>query len=285
MENAIELKNVCKRYGSFALQDVSFAVPQGCIVGLVGENGAGKSTLIRMMLGACRPDSGEINVLGGRAAISSAFAKVKQEIGVVLDEACLPDELNVQQTAGFMAGIYNGWDQALFDAYVNRFALPLNKPVKQFSRGTKMKLAIACALSHGARLLVLDEATGGLDPVVRDDVLDVLNEYTREESRSVLMSSHIVSDMEKICDYIVFVHEGRIMLCEEKDVLLEKYAVLRLSQEEYEALDSRCVLRVMKSCGAVCVLALRGQLRGEYVAERAGIEEIMLLLTKGEALT
>jgi len=283
MENAIELKNVCKRYGSFALQDVSFAVPEGCIVGLVGENGAGKSTLIRMMLGACRLDSGEISVLGERAGMSSAFTKVKQEIGVVLDEACLPDELNVPQTAGFMAGIFRGWDQALFDSYVNRFALPMDKPVKQFSRGTKMKLAIACALSHGARLLVLDEATGGLDPVVRDDVLDVLNEYTREEGRSVLMSSHIVSDLEKICDYIVFVHEGKILLCEEKDELLEKYAVLRLSQKEYEALDARCVLRVKKSCGSVSALVLRSELRGEYKAEHVGIEEIMLLLTKGEA--
>ena len=283
MEHAIELKHVCKHYGSFALQDVSFSVPQGCIVGLVGENGAGKSTLIRMMLGACRPDGGEIIVLGERAGMSSAFTKVKQEIGVVLDEACLPDELNAQQTAGFMAGIYREWDQALFDAYAKRFDLPANKPVKQFSRGTKMKLAIACALSHGARLLVLDEATGGLDPVVRDDVLDVLNEYTREEGRSVLMSSHIVSDLEKICDYIVFVHEGKILLCEEKDELLEKYAVLRLSQKEYEALDARCVLRVKKSCGCVSALVLRRELRGEYKAEHVGIEEIMLLLTKGEA--
>ena len=281
MENAIELKNVCKRYGSFALQDVSFAVPEGCIVGLVGENGAGKSTLIRMMLGACHPDSGEVVTMGQRAGRGAAFTKIKQEIGVVLDEACLPDELNAQQTARFMAGIYREWDQVLFDAYVKRFDLPVNKPVKQFSRGTKMKLAIACALSHGARLLVLDEATGGLDPVVRDDVLDVLNEYTREEGRSVLMSSHIVSDLEKICDYIVFLSRGRVLLVEEKDAIAEKYALLTLSEAEYAQLDKACVLRVMRSRGAVRVLALREKM-GDMPCERTTIEDAMLLLEKGE---
>ena len=281
---AVQLAGVCKRYGDFALQDVSFSLPTGCVLGLIGENGAGKSTLMRMMLGCCAPDSGSVRVLGQEAGASREFAALRNDIGVVLDDACLPEELTVAQTARMMRGIYTGWDDKVFDALARRFALPGDKVVRQLSRGTRMKLALACAMSHGARLLVLDEATGGLDPVVRDDVLDLLNDFTREESHSVLISSHIVSDLEKICDYIVFLHEGRVLLADEKDALAERYAMLTLGEGELATLDSGCALRVLRSHGAVRALVLRERLPAGLQAERCAIEDIMLLLTKGEEL-
>ena len=186
--NAIELKQVKKRYGDFALNDVNICLPQGCVLGLIGENGAGKSTLIRMMCGMCKPDGGEVVVLGERAGRSAAFTRVKQDIGVVLDEACLPDELTAPQIAQCMRGIYTHWDDEVFGGFMRRFALPEDKAVRHYSRGMKMKLAIAAAMSHHAKLLLLDEATSGLDPVVRDDILDVFNEFTRQEDHSVLIS-------------------------------------------------------------------------------------------------
>lgn len=282
--NAIECKDICKRYGGFALEDVSFVLPQGCVLGLVGENGAGKSTLIRMMLGACRADSGSVNVLGSEVSRGADFARVKQDIGVVFDEACLPEELNAAQIGRTMKGVYARWDQQAYEGYVERFALPRNKLVKDYSRGMKMKLALAAAMSHRAKLLVLDEATGGLDPIVRDEILDLFNEFTRDETHSILLSSHIVSDLEKICDYIVFLHEGRVLMAEEKDALDEKYAVLTLLEEDAAALDPACVLRTMRSRGVVHLLIRRDRLPVGMPAGRTSIEDIMLLLTKGEAL-
>lgn len=280
--NAIDIKGVGKRYGDFVMQDVSLTLPEGCVLGLVGENGAGKSTLIRMILGACRPESGSVRVLNHPADMSAAFAGVKQDIGVVLDEACLPEELTARQTGNFMKHLYARWDEAAFEGYLKAFALPQNKVIKEYSRGMKMKLAISVAMSHGARLLVLDEATSGLDPIVRDEILDLFNEFTRDETHSILLSSHIVTDLEKICDYIVFLHEGRVVMAEEKDALLEKYALLTLSEADYAALDPGAVLRVMRVHGVVRVLALREGLPDGMAIDRTGIEDIMLLLTKGE---
>ena len=282
--NAIELSHVGKRYGDFALEDVNLTLAQGCILGLVGENGAGKSTMIRMILGACRPDSGTVTTLGCDTANADALADVRQDVGVVLDEACLPDELTAAQTGRFLCGIYKNWDASAFDAYVKRFDLPPAKLVKEYSRGTKMKLAIAVAMSHDAKLLVLDEATGGLDPIVRDEILDVFNEFTRDETHAILISSHIVSDLEKICDYIAFLHKGRLLLVEEKDALMDKYAVLQLTEAGYAALPAGCALRVLRAHGAVRVLALRALLPADVPAGHTAIEDIMLLLTKGDAV-
>lgn len=283
-QNAIEVDHITKRYGDFALQDVCFALPQGCVLGLVGENGAGKSTLIRMMLGACKPDGGRMRVLGEEAGQSAAFISAKQDIGVVLDETCLPEELTGEQMGMFMRHIYKDWDDALFAQYLQRFGLTGSKVIKDYSRGTKMKLGIAAALCHNAKLLVLDEATSGLDPIVRDEMLDLFNDFTRDETHSILISSHIVTDLEKICDYIVFLHKGRVILCEEKDMLMEKYAILTLDEAQYAALDRAAVLRVQRAHGAVRVLALRDRLHADVNIQRAGIEDIMLLLTKGETV-
>ena len=284
---AIEVKGACKRYGDFEMKDVSLALPQGCVLGLVGENGAGKSTLIRMILGACRPDAGEVVTLGQRADSGAAFAKTRQDIGVVLDEACLPQEMKAMQIGRMMAGLYQSWDMGAYEGYIRRFGVPTDKEVKTFSRGTKMKLAIATAMSHRAKLLVLDEATGGLDPIVREEMLDLFNEFTREEDHAILISSHIVTDLEKICDYIVFLHEGRVLMADEKDALSERYAVAALDETAFARLRASApgaILRVMRSYGAVRTLLLREAVGEELPLERTSIEDIMLLLSKGEEI-
>ena len=282
--NAIELKQVKKRYGDFALNDVNICLPQGCVLGLIGENGAGKSTLIRMMCGMCKPDGGEVVVLGERAGRSAAFTRVKQDIGVVLDEACLPDELTAPQIAQCMRGIYTHWDDEVFGGFMRRFALPEDKAVRHYSRGMKMKLAIAAAMSHHAKLLLLDEATSGLDPVVRDDILDVFNEFTRQENHSVLISSHIVSDLEKICDYVVFMHKGNVILSEEKDRLLEKYALLAMERAQYDAMPKEGVRRMLDAHGTVRVLMEREYVPHGMPLERLGLEDMMLMIEKGEEI-
>ena len=182
-----------------------------------------------------------------------------------------------------MRGIYANWDDAAFLSLCARLELPKGKKVKDFSRGTKMKLAIAVALSHKAKLLVLDEATGGLDPVVRDEILDLFNDFTREEEHAILLSSHIVTDLEKICDYVVFLHKGRILLAGEKDELLERYALLNMTHEDYAALDKRGVVRVMDGHGGVRVLTERQAVPRGAQTERLGLEEMMLMLEKGES--
>lgn len=282
--NAIELKQVKKRYGDFALNDVNLTLPQGCVLGLIGENGAGKSTLIRMMCGMCKPDGGEVVVLGERAGRSAAFTRVKQDIGVVLDEACLPDELTAPQIAQCMRGIYTHWDDEVFGGFMRRFALPEDKAVRHYSRGMKMKLAIAAAMSHHAKLLLLDEATSGLDPVVRDDILDVFNEFTRQEDHSVLISSHIVSDLEKICDYVVFIHKGNVILSEEKDRLLEKYALLAMERAQYDVMPKEGVRRMLDAHGTVRVLMEREYVPHGMPLERLGLEDMMLMIEKGEEI-
>ena len=229
--NAIEIKNLSKYYRGFSLGNLNLTLPRGCIMGLVGENGAGKSTTIRMILGLTRPDGGEITVFGKKMDQA-----LKQEIGVVLDEPGYPNCMNARQIGKMLAGIYRNWEKDTFAGYLTKLNIPENKPFKDFSKGMKMKLCLAAALSHGAKLLILDEATSGLDPVVRDDILDILNDFTRDEGNSVLISSHIVSDLEKICDYIAFLHRGKLMLCREKDELLNEYAFVQGAPEEIDGL-------------------------------------------------
>ena len=229
--NAIEIRNLTKHYVGFSLENLNLTLPSGCIMGLVGENGAGKSTTIRMLLGMARPDSGEITVFGQKMD-----AGLRERIGVVLDEPGYPGCMTAAQIGKMLAGLYEGWEKDTFEGYLTRLHIPENKPFRDFSKGMKMKLCLAAALSHGAKLLILDEATSGLDPVVRDELLDIFNDFTRDEGNSVLISSHIVSDLEKICDYIAFLHRGKLMLCREKDELLNEFAFVQGSKEEIDAL-------------------------------------------------
>ena len=231
--NAIEIKNLTKHYRGFSLENLNLTLPSGCIMGLVGENGAGKSTTIRLLLGMSRPDCGEITVFGQKLTPA-----LKEQIGVVLDEPGYPGCMTAQQIGSMLSGIFRGWEQKTYDNYLHKLRIPVNKPFRDFSKGMKMKLCLAAALSHGAKLLILDEATSGLDPVVRDELLDVFNDFTRDEGNSVLISSHIVSDLEKLCDYIAFLHRGRLMLCREKDELLNEFAFVQGSREEIDTLPT-----------------------------------------------
>lgn len=279
--NAIELKHVNKSFGSFAVRDLSLAVPAGTICGLVGENGAGKSTTIRLLMGALEPDSGSRTVLGVDAG-SPEFLAVKEDIGVVLDEAYFPETLTAAQVGKVMARTYRRWDSSVYEKYLTRFDLPRNKQFKDFSRGMKMKLAIAVALSHSPKLLVLDEATAGLDPIVRDEVLEIFNEFTREEDHSILISSHILSDLEKLCDYIAFLHQGRLLFCEEKDTLLEQYGILTDSAEQADALQPEAIVaREPNGYGGVRCLVRRDLAPAGFQLEKPSVEDIILFLVKG----
>ena len=280
MNNAIEIRNLSKRYPGFTLEDVSFNLPSGCVLGLVGENGAGKSTIINLLMNAVRRDGGEMRVLGCDPA-DPDFIRTKQDIGVVLDEAHFPELLTALDVNKMMRSCYARWDEALYRSYLARFDLPEKKPFKDYSRGMRMKLAIAVALSHGAKLLILDEATGGLDPMARDEMLDILNEFTREEDHSILISSHIVSDLEKICDSIAFVHKGRLLFCEEKDKLMEEYALLKLSRADFEAVPPEAVVSLRENPYGVEVLVRRELVNEALTPERATLEEIILFFVKG----
>ena len=279
--NAIELSHVTKHFPGFTLQDLSLTVPSGTICGLVGENGAGKSTTIRLLMEALRPDSGRCTVLGADSA-APEFLSLKEDIGVVLDEAYFPESLNALQVGGVMAKTYRRWDGKQYQNYLTRFGLPEKKPFKDFSRGMKMKLAIAVALSHSPRLLVLDEATAGLDPIVRDEVLEIFNEFTREEDHSILISSHILSDLEKLCDYIAFLHQGRLLFCDEKDRLLEEYGIFVGTADQVNSLqDGAVVARENSSFGGVRCLVKRALVPAGWALERPTVEDIVLFLVKG----
>ena len=273
--NAIELRDLEKHYRDFDLR-ISLTLPQGCILGLVGENGAGKSTTIRMLLGMTRPDGGSVQVLGKAQAD-------KEEIGVVLDETAFPECLTAKQVGKVMAGIFRSWDKAAYEGYLKKLGLPESKSFKEFSRGMKMKLSIAVALSHHPRLLVLDEPTSGLDPVVRDEVVELFADFARQEDHSVLISSHIVSDLEKLCDYVAFLHKGRLLLCEERDALREEYGLAQLSKADFEALDPAAVVGSRRSPYGVSAILRRSEAPAGMQLEPVSIEDLFILMVKEDA--
>ena len=279
--NAIEIKGLEKRYDGFRLGSFDLTLPSGCIMGLVGENGAGKSTTIKLIMNAIGRDAGEISVLGVDNR-SAEFRDVKEDIGVVLDEAYFPEVMSARNVGKVMALTYKNWDAAAFEGYLKKFSLAPDKIFKDYSRGMRMKLAIAAALSHGAKLLILDEATSGLDPMARDELLDIFNDFTRDENCSILLSSHIVSDLEKICDYIVFLHRGRLVLCEEKDRLLEEYALVRLPEERLSELSEESIISRRASGYATEALVLRGGIPAAIPTEHTSLEDIILFLAKGD---
>lgn len=217
--NALEVKGLTKSFRTFTLRDVTFTLPMGSALGLVGENGAGKSTTIALLMGLLPRDGGEVSVLGCDCA-DEDFTAHKEYIGVVFDEACFPEGITAEQVDRIEKNIYKNWDSEAYFAHLKRFDLPRNLAFKQFSRGMKMKLSLAAALSHHAKLLLLDEATGGLDPIARDELLDELKEFIADGEHAILLSSHIVSDIEKLCDSVAFLHRGTLKFCESRDGLL-----------------------------------------------------------------
>lgn len=277
--NAIEISGLRKSYGDFTLGDISFCVPEGSILGLVGENGAGKSTTIKLIMNTISRDAGTVRVLGTDNT-SPSFSEVKEDIGVVLDEAYFPEVISAKNVDSVMKHTYKRWDSEKYKQYVSRFRLPETKPFKEYSRGMKMKLAIAVALSHDPKLLVLDEATSGLDPMIRDEILDIFNDFTRDPGRSILLSSHIVSDLEKICDYIAFIHNGRLMLCEEKDRLLEEYAVVKTSPSELEDIPESAIVGKKISKYSAEALVRRGEISPAFTTEHCTLEDIILFLAR-----
>lgn len=277
--NAIELNGITKSYPGFTLDQVSFSLPMGTIMGLVGENGAGKSTTLKLIMDAIQADSGTVSVLGVSNQ-SQEFFQVKQDIGIVLDEAYFPEILQAKELESILKATYTRWNSEQYHQYLERFQLPMEKRIQEYSRGMKMKLAIAAALSHDPKLLILDEATSGLDPMVRDEVLDLFNEFTRDETHSVLLSSHIISDLEKICDYITFLHKGKLLLCEEKDLLLERYGVVKLSEEAFAALPEAAVVRQKKTHYGYEALVLKDQIHESFPLEMTTLEDIILFLAK-----
>ena len=278
--NAIEIKGLTKQYQGFRLGSYDLTLPSGCILGLVGENGAGKSTTIRLIMDAITRDAGTVTVLGVDNQ-SPEFAAVKEDIGVVLDEAYFPEVLSAANVGKIMACTYRRWDMEKYRGYLSRFDLDDRKLIRDYSRGMRMKLAIAVALSHDPKLLILDEATSGLDPMVRDEILDIFNEFTRDPGHSILLSSHIVSDLEKICDYIAFLHKGKLMLCEEKDQLLEEYALVHLSAERFADLPEDSIVGRKNGRFGVEALVLRSRVPQDLPVEHTNLEDIILFMAKG----
>ena len=276
--NAIELNGLTKHYKDFTLDGVTLTLPCGCIMGLIGENGAGKSTTIKLLLGMLRSDGGTVHLLGKDQ--SEALPLALEEVGVVLDEPGISGCLTPKQVGEIMSGIYRNWDATAYENYLRRLSLPEGKKYKEFSRGMKMKLGIAVALSHHPKLLVLDEVTSGLDPVVRDEVLDIFSEFTRNAENAVLISSHIVSDLEKICDYIAFLHKGKLMLCEEKDRLLEQYAIVRCSAEELGNIDSGAVIGKKQSAYGAEAIVLREAIPSGLSVSPVDLEQLFIFMVK-----
>ncbi len=278
--NAIEIKGLCKSYKDFRIDGLNLTLPGGCVVGLVGENGAGKSTTIKLILNLIKKDAGTINVLG-RDNVKE-LKQVSDSIGVVFDECCFPQELNAIQLGKILRNLYSKWDDEKYFELLQRFDLPLKKKIKSFSRGMKMKISIAAAMSHNASLLILDEATSGLDPVVRDEIVDMLMDFTKEEDHSILISSHIVSDLEKLCDYIAFMHKGRLMLFEEKDRLSSEYGLVFCSDEQFGTLPVGSVLGMRRTEYGTEAVMRKSDIPQGFRTSEIDIEKLFIYMSKGE---
>ncbi|MDE5605559.1 MAG: ABC transporter ATP-binding protein [Eubacterium sp.] len=275
--NAIEVKNLSKHYKGFTLENISFTLPSGCIMGLVGENGAGKSTTIKLLLDMIQKSRGEIKLFG-----KPINKYTLEDIGVVIEEDGMPGIFNAREINSIFDNIYLQWNSEIFFELLDKFNLPVNKKIKKFSKGMKMKLNIAIALSHDAKLLILDEATSGLDPVVRDEILDIFNEFTRDENHSILISSHIVSDLEKVCDYIAFMHNGRLILCEEKDELLNNYSIIQCDESTINEIDKADILSIRKSNYAVKAVIKSSAVTDNMISAPISLEDLFVYMIRGQ---
>lgn len=282
LTNAIEIRGLTKHYKGFSLENLNLDLPAGCVLGLVGENGAGKSTTIRLTMDALERDGGTVTVLGVDNK-SREFHAIKEDIGVVLDETFVPEILSAKQLGRIMAGSFKNWEQDTYEGWLKRLDLPEDKRFKDYSRGMTMKLGIAAALSHGAKLLLLDEATGGLDPMVREELLEVFADFAAEDGHAVLLSSHIVSDLERICDYIAFLHKGKLVMCEEKDVLLDRYGILKCSREQLKNIPEEAVHGKRVGTYGVEALVEREFMPRDVVIDRPTLEDIILYMVKAES--
>ena len=285
MNSALTVSGLTKRYEGFTLADISFEVPQGTITGLIGENGAGKSTTLHSILGLVHRDGGEISILGAPA--EGLQPEARENIGVVFDGTNFSEELTPKRLNKVLKGVYSSWDEGYFLALLNKLSLPVSKKIKSFSKGMKAKLSIAAAFAHHPKLLILDEATSGLDPVMRDDMLDMFLEFVQDEENSILLSSHITSDLEKVADHIIFLHEGRLIFSKPKDELLENYGIVKCGAAQFEAIDGQDIITCRKQEYEWQVLVSdRNSAQKRYpnaMVIPASIDEIMLLYVRGNA--
>lgn len=279
--NAIEIQGLAKKLGSFELGPLTLNIPRGCFVGLIGENGAGKSTTIKLLHGILEATAGHVTVLGHDPAKDNPAYKAR--VGFVFDDLYLPETFKLKHVERFNRLLYGeAWQPDTFWGLAKRFDLPDKKWIKKYSRGMKMKLGMACALSHRAELLILDEPTSGLDPVVRDDVLDIILDFMQDETHSVLFSTHILSDLQKAADYIAFIHNGQLLMMEAKDELSEKYALLHASAEQLAAIAPDAILGRRRTEFGDTVLVKRDRVPAGFDLERPSIEDVMVYLIKGE---
>lgn len=283
MDAIIQVENLTKQYTDFKLDHVSFSIPKGTIMGLIGENGAGKSTTIKAMLDLINKDDGEVTFWGKKLSSSK---QLKEDIGVVFDGINFYETLTPIKVGKISSAAYKQWDERLYRDYLKRFRLPADKEIKTLSKGMRMKLCIAVALSHKPKLLILDEATSGLDPVMRDDMMDVFLEFVQDENHSILMSSHITTDLEKVADYITFIHEGKVLFCKTKDELRYHYGIIRCGAGVFDQIDKEEILAFRKDDYQWNVLvADKEKARKKYktaVVDDATIDDILLLYVKGE---
>ncbi len=284
MENALEIKSLNKRYKDFSLKNVSFSLPEGYIMGFVGQNGAGKTTTIRSILNMARIDSGEIKILGMDSVNETHL--LKQKVGVVFDDICFAEHLNVKQIESQLKGFYSEWDSNKYFGLIERFKLPLKSPVGKFSRGMKMKFMVTTALSHNADLLILDEPTSGLDPVARDELMDILADYISDDNKSVLFSTHITADLERIADYITILNNGKVWFTGTKDEIMEKYVILK-GDENYltENIKKKIIGFHSYKNGFEAMLPTEflNELPEEIEYEKANIDEILVYMSKEAA--
>ncbi len=282
--NILEIRGLTKRYGGFVLDQVSFDVPKGTIVGLIGENGAGKSTTIDAALGLIQKDEGTVRLFGREEDGTDKAAR--EQIGVIFDGSNFSEELTPVRLNKVLRAIYRGWDEPLYFSLLEKWSIPSGKKIKTFSRGMKQKLSIAAAFSHHPRLLVLDEATSGLDPIVRDDILDMFLDFVQDEENSILVSSHITSDLEKVADYIVFLHSGRVVFSKSKDELIYQYGIIKCGEKQFDEIAAEDVIRYRKlDYERQVLVADREAARRKYpkaVIDPASIDEIMQFYVKGE---
>ncbi|HBC26936.1 MAG TPA: ABC transporter [Ruminococcaceae bacterium] len=284
MKNILEVDRLCKKYRGFELKDVSFRIPGGSIMGFIGENGAGKTTTIKLILNQFPRDSGAVRVFGLDNRTDGK--KIKGQVGAVFDECYFPGEFKTADVEKMLRCFYQTWDAGLYRSLLSKFRLPGSTPVKDFSRGMRMKLSIAAALTHRPKLLLLDEATSGLDPVVRSEILDLLLEFIQDEEHAVLLSTHITSDLEHVADYVTFLHDGQVVFSESKDDLADSYGILKCGKEDFARVDRALLLRTRQSrfeCEAL-VRNRRAVMRAypKLVVDRASIEDIMVFYGKGD---
>lgn len=276
MTNAIKISGLNKTFGSFSLRDIDLEIPRGYIVGMIGENGAGKSTLIKCITGAVIPDSGAVDIPGGD----------RGDIGIVFDDCHLPMNLNIEQIGRILKDVFPSWDQDTFDRLVLGYGLDREKKLSTFSRGMKMKMQVAVALSHDPGTLILDEPTAGMDPAARDEFLDLIMEYIQDEEHTVLISSHITTDLERIADYIVFMHKGRLILSDEKDSILERYGLVRCGKDAYDAMDRDSIVTSRTSdMGVTALTTDKHGMREAYpelVVDDATLDDILVMIVRGD---